>query len=71
MEADAVVGQFSEADFVGGGTDGRGHKFGLTYQVRENTQAALTYFHNEDDTGSSGRDLDYRRLQADLKLKFK
>jgi len=71
LEADAVVGQFSDSDFVGGGTDGRGHKFGCTYQVRKNTQMALTYLHNEDDTGSNGRDLDYRRFQADLKLKFK
>ena len=71
LEADAVVGQFSESEFIGGGTDGRGHKFGYTYQVRKNTQAAVTYFHNEDDTGGSGRDLDYRRFLADLKLKFK
>ena len=71
LEADAVVGQLSDSDFIGGGTDGRGHKFGYTYQIRKNTQGSLTYLHNEDDTGSNGRDLDYRRFQADLKLKFK
>ncbi len=70
LEADAVVGAMSDSDFIGGGTDGRGHRFGLKYQLAKNVQAATTYFHNEDDTGSAGRDLDYRRLQCDLVLKF-
>lgn len=74
LEADAVVGQFTDSDFIGGGTDGKGHKFGFTYQLARNTQAGLTYFHDEDDADTattSRRGLDYRRLQADLKFKFK
>ncbi len=70
LEADAVLGTFSDSDFIGGGTDGKGHTFGFAYQLAKNTQAALTYFHNEDHANSSNRDFDYRRLQADLKLKF-
>jgi len=68
IEADAVLGAFTDSDFIGGGTDGEGHRFGLKYQLAKNLQAALTYFHNEKR--SSGRDYDYRRLQADLLLKF-
>lgn len=71
VEADAVVGAMNDSDFINGGTGGRGHKWGYAYQLAENVQAALTYLHNEDDSTSSTRDLDYRRLQADLILKFK
>jgi len=70
LAADAVVGAMSDSDFIGGGTDGRGHRFGFTYQVAKNVQAATTYFHDDDGTGAAGRNLDYRRLQCDLVLKF-
>jgi hypothetical protein len=70
LAADAVVGALSDSDFIGGGTDGRGHRFGFKYQLAKNVQAATTFFQNEDDTGSASRDLDYRRLQCDLILKF-
>ncbi|MHC4488325.1 MAG: putative porin [Planctomycetota bacterium] len=69
LEADAVVGAMSESDWLGGGTDGRGHKFGLKYQIAKNLQAALTYYHLENERNST-RDADYRRLQADLIFKF-
>lgn len=66
LEKDAVIGIFSDSDFIGGGTNGKGHRFGITYQLAKNLQAALTYFLNE--RGDNGDD--YRRLQADLKFKF-
>jgi hypothetical protein len=69
LEADSVLGAFTDSDFIGGGTDGRGHQFGFTYQLAKNLQAGVTYFNSERD-GTSGRSLDYRRLQLDLKLKF-
>jgi hypothetical protein len=65
LEADAVLGVFSDSDFIGGGTDGKGHRFGFGYQFTKNIQGALTYFLDEKDDGN-----DYRRLQADLILKF-
>jgi len=71
LDSDAVVGQFSHSDFIGGGTDGRGHQIGLLYQNAKNVQTALTYQQSENDTSSSRHGLDYRRLQADLMLKFK
>jgi len=68
IELDAVVGQFNDSDFIGGGTGGQGHRFTFTYALAKNTQAALTYFDNEFDGRKS--DEDYDRLQADIKLKF-
>lgn len=67
IEADAVVGQFSGSDFIGGGTGGKGHRFGFALAVAKNVVAALTYYNNTIQRGS---EYDYDRLQADLKLKF-
>lgn len=68
LERDAVVGAYSDSDFIGGLTGGKGHRFGMNYQLTKNVQYAMTYFHNE--VTLEDPDLDYRRLQADLKLKF-
>jgi hypothetical protein len=67
LEEDAVVGQFTESDFIGGGTDGKGHVFGGKYQIAKNLQAALTYYMNNKKNSDED---DYRRLQADLVFKF-
>jgi hypothetical protein len=68
LQANAVVGAFTDSDFIGGGTGGQGHRFALAYQVSKNVQAGLTYFHDTID--QAGPDLDYSRFQADLVLKF-
>jgi len=68
LERDAVVGAYSDSDFLGGATGGKGHRFGINYQLARNVQYAMTYFH--DESTLQDPDLDYRRLQADLKLKF-
>lgn len=67
LDSDAVVGQFSDSDFGGGGTNAKGHRFNLTYQLAKNFQAGLTYFL---DKKKNATDDDYRRLQADLIFKF-
>ncbi len=66
LEADAVLGAFNDSDFIGGGTNGKGHRFGLGYQLTKNVQGALTYF--LDKKGDDEHD--YNRLQADLIFKF-
>ena len=68
LERDAVVGAYSDSDFLGGTTGGKGHRFGINYQLAGNVQYAMTYFHDESNLQDPG--LDYRRLQADVKLKF-
>lgn len=66
LQKDATVGAFSDSDFIGGGTNGKGSRFGAKYQLAKNVQTGLSYFLNDrHDAGNN-----YRRLQADLILKF-
>ena len=44
LERDAVVGAFTDSDFRGGGTDGKGHEFAGAVQVAGNTAFEVTYF---------------------------
>lgn len=71
IEKDAVAGVFTDSDFVGGGTDGKGHKFSVGYAVAKNATLNGTYFMTEKDVdGDGNRDDDYDRLQLDLSVKF-
>jgi outer membrane murein-binding lipoprotein Lpp len=67
LDSDAVIGQFNESDFVGGGTDGKGHKFNIAYQLAKNFEVGLTYFLDERKNSDDDK---YRRLEADLIFKF-
>ena len=68
VEKDAVVGGLCDSDFIGSGTDGKGHVLGFKYQLAKNVQAGLHYFINEKNV-STTKD-DYKMLQADLIFKF-
>ena len=68
VEKDAVVGGLCDSDFVGGGTDGKGHVFGFKYQIAKNVQGGLHYFINEKNASTTGDN--FRLLQADLIFKF-
>jgi hypothetical protein len=69
LERDAVVGQFTDSDFIGGGTGGEGHRFALTYMVAKNVTTGLTYFMDEfDRPGIEGEK--YDRFQFDVAVKF-
>ncbi len=67
VEKDAVLGALTDSDFAGGGTDGKGHRFGFTYQITSAASAALTYLLNDKGLGDPK---DYRRLQLDFNFKF-
>jgi hypothetical protein len=67
IDSDAVVGQFNDSDFDGGGTNARGHWFNFTYQLAKNFQTGLTYFLDEKKNDDKDK---YRRIQADLVFKF-
>ena len=56
----------ADSDFLGGGTNGKGHRIGYTYQLAKNLQGVLTYF--RDEKGNDEHN--YNRLQADLIFKF-
>lgn len=68
IEKDAVLGVFTDSDFIGGGTDGKGSEFGFDIQVAKNFTAGASYFLNKLGT-AAGAD-DYHRLQLDLVFKF-
>jgi len=68
VEKDAVVGGLCDSDFIGGGTDGKGHVFGFKYQLAKNVQAAINYFLNHKNESTTSDE--YKMLQADLIFKF-
>jgi hypothetical protein len=71
LGTDAVVGQFSEDDFIGG-TGGKGHKFVFAYQVAKNVQAVASYWLDKiTRPGTASANDDYSRLFADIVVKFK
>lgn len=67
LEADAVVGAFTNSDFIGGGTNGKGHIFGVDYQISAPVGGALTYYLNQRGIEDG---LEYHRFQADLNIRF-
>lgn len=68
VEADAVLGVFTDSDFRGGGTDAKGHEIGGGVQVASKATFNVTYFMNK--IGLEGEESDFSRLQVDLQLKF-
>jgi len=68
IDLDAVVGQFNDSDFVGGGTGGKGHRFSFAYQLTKNVVPGLTYYLSRYDGRKDNAD--YNRLQADIVVKF-
>ncbi len=71
LEADAVFAAFADSDFGGGGTDVKGHKLNIAYAFSKNTSLSATYFDNEYGDFTHAEELDFDRLQIDIKTKFK
>lgn len=69
LEADAVVGTFTDSDFAGGGTDGKGHVVELNYGLRDRLVLGLKLFSNERGA-DSGNEHDFDRLQADVSFNY-
>jgi hypothetical protein len=69
LEADAVIGTFTDSDFGGGGTDGKGHIVELNYGFRDRLVFGLRYFLNERGA-DAGNEHDYNRLQADVVFNY-
>ncbi|AQA18830.1 hypothetical protein BST95_11860 [Halioglobus japonicus] len=71
LEADATVGLLTDSDFMGGGTDGKGHKFSGAYTIVDKWVLGFTYFDGEKCTDSLKCDVrDYDRLMIDAKFKY-
>jgi hypothetical protein len=69
LEADAVIGTFTDSDWAGGGTDGQGHVFELNYGFRDRLVFGFRYFLN-DRGENAGNEHDYNRLQADVQFNY-
>ncbi|HUQ51728.1 MAG TPA: putative porin [Gammaproteobacteria bacterium] len=69
LEADAVIGTFTDSDFAGGGTDGKGHVVEFNYGFRDRLVFGLRYFLNERGA-DAGTEHDYNRLQADVVFNY-
>ena len=69
MEADSVIGTFSDSDFGGGNTDSNGHVFQAKYAIKKKIFVGGTLFINEVDR-VRGDKHDYNRLQLDIEFKF-
>lgn len=69
LEADAVIATFTDSDFIGGGTDGKGTVMTGAYRLRENVRLNGTYFLN-DVGGATRTRRDYQRLQLDVTFMF-
>jgi hypothetical protein len=75
VEKDAVLGYFTDSDFLGsttglttGGTGSSGHKIAHKYQAMKNMRIDVTYFVVKQKMGSADYDLD--TLFLDFVLKF-
>jgi len=72
VEANAVVGAFTDSDFAMGYTNSWGHKLKLKYDILKNFSVGATYFMAESDAASFYKyeDTDVNTLQLDLEAKF-
>ena len=69
LEADAVLGTFTDSDFVGGGTDGEGHILQAGYALTNKISLRGTLFLNERNI-DFGVEEDFTRLMLDIGFKY-
>lgn len=69
LEADATLGLWTDSDFAGGGTDGKGHALSGAYAITDRWTFGFTYFDSELGV-DLGDDDDYKRLMIDTAFKY-
>lgn len=70
LEPDAVFALFTDSDFIGGGTNGRGHIFSGSYSLTKSIAVGGTLFINERGGYGPGEWEDYNRLMLDIAFKY-
>lgn len=70
LERDAAVAEFTDSDFIGGGTNGWGHRLTIGIVPAQNMTLRSTYFLNYIDPFDDGANLTYQRLMLDAEVKF-
>lgn len=69
LEPNAVLATFTDSDFIGGGTDGKGHILQTSYALSKRISVKGTLFLNERFV-DIGEEEDYKRLQLDISFKY-
>ncbi len=69
LEANAVVGAFTDSDFAGGTSDGSGHTVRAGFSFPGGWSLALRYIIG-DRGEAAGNQRDYNRLQADINFDY-
>ncbi len=69
LEADAVLATFTDSDFIGGGTDGKGHILQVGYRINKQVGLAAKLFLNDRNL-DFGTEEDFKRLQLDISFKY-
>lgn len=67
VEKDAVLGAFTDSDFIGGGTDGSGSEASLAVGIAPKTKLKVSYFLNEIGLSNSKS---LHKIQGDVSVKF-
>ncbi len=70
LEPDAVIGIFTDSDFVGGGTDGTGWELGFTCGAARGVDLSVTWFRNVKNSADESFETGYERLQLDVQARF-
>ena len=70
LESDAVIGIFTDSDFIGGGTDGEGWELGFACGAAKGVDLSVTWFLNEKNIEDERFGADYDRLQLDVQARF-
>jgi len=70
IQKDAVFGAHNDSDFLGGGTDGRGHVFLPKMQINKNMDIGGHFQFSKLYTDSNTKDSKYRRMHLDVMFKF-
>lgn len=70
LQADSILGQFSDSDSCGGGTDCKGHYLRGRYMAMHNLETALVIFIDKQNEYSTGEAEGYNRVFIDIQSKF-
>ncbi|MEQ8783996.1 MAG: putative porin, partial [Roseibium album] len=63
------LGTFTDSDFIGGGTDGKGHIVSAGYALSERIALKGTLFFNKRNI-DFGTEEDFKRLMLDISFKY-
>jgi len=70
LERDPVFGANNDSDFIGGGTDGRGHIFTAKVQLQNHIDMAGHFQFSKKYIDSDKEESDYDRVMLDIIFKF-